>query len=729
MNPTVTMSKNHKKNLIAMLLFFPIAIFYMELLVRFNTVGAMTGAQFLYIFLLSACGGALLSGILSLIRNRIALRITAIAITLLLTILLGSQMIYFKIFRAYFSLDSVGMAGDAMTDFKSVMFEHIGRNLFPLFLLLLPFILLCVFIKRLTFYPAKAVPPILSYFCFTMMGLSFLLASFGITADRSDYGAFHYYKYPDNIETVKNFGVITATRLNLQKMLFGGHEEELGIVDDSVNNPFQPIDPSGTDPSGTDPVGTGDPSGTEAPGVTTEPGGTTEPPKPIVYEDNVLDIDFDALIANSSGTIQDLHEYFAAKTPTKQNEYTGMFEGKNLIFLTLEGFSGQVIDPEWTPLLYQMSTQGFVFNNYYCSNWGGSTSTGEYANLTGNFYNSTSCMTSMIANTYQPFVLGNQFKSIGYTTKAYHAWTYTYYGRDKSHPSLGYDYVGYNRGGVSGYNGLETYVDSEGNGMSFPWVPSDADTARITIDKYINEEPFHVYYMTISGHTNYNWGGNAMCKKHRQEINDFCEKKGWDLSEEVKAYYACQLEVELMLQELVARLDEAGKLDNTVFVMAADHYPYGLSDASLSELYDLPESGIHGNFDLYRNSLIIWSSSMKEPIIVDKPCSAIDILPTVSNLFGLKYDSRLLAGTDVLSTTDPIVIINCDQGGGSWHWITPYGSYNTASRKFTTAEGFSASDDEISAYVRQINAIVSAKRNATFKVIQNDYYSYVFDQD
>ena len=149
---------------------------------------------------------------------------------------------------------------------------------------------------------------------------------------------------------------------------------------------------------------------------------------------------------------------------------------------------------------------------------------------------------------------------MGYTTKAYHAWTYTYYGRDKSHPSLGYEWIGYNRNGVSGYSGLETFKDSNGQGMTFPWVPSDYDTARITVDDFINEDPFHVYYMTISGHTNYNWSGNAMCKKHRAEINAYCQQYDLNYSEEVKAYLACQLEVELMLKELVTRLDEAGKL-------------------------------------------------------------------------------------------------------------------------------------------------------------------------
>ena len=73
-----------------------------------------------------------------------------------------------------------------------------------------------------------------------------------------------------------------------------------------------------------------------------------------------------------------------------------------------------------------MMNEGFVFENYYDSLWGGSTATGEYANMTGNFYNSASCL-KMSGSTYQPFAFGNQFKKIGYNTYAYHNNTYTYY--------------------------------------------------------------------------------------------------------------------------------------------------------------------------------------------------------------------------------------------------------------------------------------------------------------
>ncbi len=699
--------KEYLKNLIAMLLFFPITVFYLEMVVRIATIGMPTFAQLVNIFMFSFSVGAVISAIVTLIKNRTALRIVIILMTAILALLLGSQLIYFKIFRTYYSLDSLGMAGDAMTDFKSVMFATIADNAFNVLLLCLPVILISVFNKRITFYPMKKLPPILTYFCVSVMALSFILGSVSVCADSGDYGAMYYYKYPNDIDTAGNVGLITATRLNLQKILFGGLEEKVEVETgmDSIYNPF---DTEAPDTSGTD---------------TSAPDSSDEPLPPVVYGDNVIEgLDF----SKTSGNIGKLNAYFSSLTPTKKNQYTGMFEGYNLIFLTLEGFSGKVINPNLTPTLYKMSTNGFVFENFYNGVWGGSTSTGEYANLTGNFYGSTKCMTDYISKTYQPFALGNQFKNLGYTTKAYHAWTYTYYNRDESHPSLGYEWIGYNRNNVSGYSGLENFKGPDGTGMKFPWVPSDYDTARITVDDFIDKEPFHVYYMTISGHTNYNWSGNAMCKKHKADINAYCQQYGLSYSEEVKAYLACQLEVELMLTELVERLEEAGKLDNTVFVMGTDHYPYGLSDASLAELYGIPEDGINGNFELYRNTFIIWNSAMEEPVYVDTPCSALDILPTVSNLFGLEYDSRLMAGTDVLSGSEPVVIVNFNNGAGSWNWVTRYGSYKTKGKTFTPAAGFSATDDEIKAYVSSVNKLVSAKKKYTPMVLENDYYSYVF---
>ena len=55
---------------------------------------------------------------------------------------------------------------------------------------------------------------------------------------------------------------------------------------------------------------------------------------------------------------------------------------------------------------------------------------------------------------------------------------------------------------------------------------------------------------------------------------------------------------------------------------------------------------------------------------IDKACMSIDVLPTVYNLFGLNYDSRLLMGRDIFSEEEHIVILS-DRS-----WITDKGKYN-----------------------------------------------------
>ena len=64
-----------------------------------------------------------------------------------------------------------------------------------------------------------------------------------------------------------------------------------------------------------------------------------------------------------------LADYIAGLTPTNRNEYTGMFEGYNLIYLTAEGFSTYAVREDLTPTLYKMVNSSFVFSNYYVPIW------------------------------------------------------------------------------------------------------------------------------------------------------------------------------------------------------------------------------------------------------------------------------------------------------------------------------------------------------------------------
>lgn len=657
-----------KPGAINLMLFFPLTIIFLECVFQ---IGVFKSFINLYTIMFSISCGLILM-LISTLFSKKTNRIVTLVVLGLVTVLFGFHYVYDRFFPDLFVWSSLGEAGN-FTDFYREIFAAILKNLGGILIICIPFFLYLALGERIApAYRANGRARVLYVVMIVAVHLlTILFIAFSPTANSFYRGRL------DAKEVGDRFGLITLTRIDIGQALFGPPDEK-------VDKP------------------TGDLSD-----FTDEDGdkGNTTPNKPIKIEDQVMDIDFDSLIAGEKNkTIKDMHEYFAGLTPTQTNEYTGMFEGKNLIFLTLEGFSNQVIDPELTPTLYKMATEGFVFENFYTGVWGGSTATGEYAATSGNFYNSANCL-RMAAETDMPFALGNQFKKEGYLTLAYHNHTHTYYGRDKSHPNMGYTFKAIG-------NGLTLASNS--------WPRSDIEMGEATIGDYIDsDKPFHVYYMTVSGHANYSWAGNNMCKKHRSEVQHL------PYSENVKAYIACQLEVEYMLTDLIEKLDAAGKLEDTVFAMSADHFPYALTDSELAELYDLPEDNIRANFDLYRNGFILWSAGMEKPVRISKPASSIDIIPTLSNLFGLEYDSRLLMGTDILSSTDPVVILNTEKGG-SWHWITASGSYNTKKKEFTPAAGIDWDETKQKDYVKLVNQIVAAKRAYSFKILDNDYYSHVF---
>ena len=438
-------------------------------------------------------------------------------------------------------------------------------------------------------------------------------------------------------------------------------------------------------------------------------------PEPVVYGYNTLDIDFAALADSASNsTLSSIHRYVASRTPSRQNEYTGMFQGKNLILLTAEAFSPWFISEELTPTLYRLTHEGFVCTNYYQPGWGQSTTGGEFAVLTGLLPtwidNNVSFWASR--NDYMPLALGNQFRALGYQTPAWHDNTYNYYNRDATHPNLGYDYQGIG-------NGL-TLPSSSGSG----WPYSDLEMLEATLDSYVDTylatgQPFHAYYMTVSGHGSYNWG-QSMAAKNRAAAQAAYP----DASAPVQAYVAANLELEAALTYLVEQLEAKGIADDTVICLSADHYPYALAETDVdyyAELTGRQDTDL--DTSRYRNALILWCGSMTEPVTVDVPCSAVDIVPTLSNLFGLSYDSRLLSGRDILDDSYnaaraagsfPLVILPTAAGNS---WATAAGVYEAPTGTFTPNPGITVEDG----YVDSINRLVSTKYTYAKLLILYDY--------
>ncbi len=673
----------------------PVAFIYMELMSRQFFFEQIGGIGVIYILLSCCFAGFLLSWILSFMGEK-AQRFFAGLILFGVGAYFSFHLVYYGIFKSFFSWMTLALADD-VTDFWREAIAGIIKNWYKIALSLLPFVLYLILHKRYSLPKKKS----------SLKGISFKLSLaclqlFAIFVLYSGTWRTLLYMQSDVTSTMKTFGLGTGSVVDISELIFGAPSEE-------IDNPYDKPDDPYTEVKKLDTIKTGyliDSVNRMIADGNLDDGRSGH--KAVTY--NTLNIDWDKLIETApNATIRDMHKYFASVPASNKNDYTGLFEGKNLIFLTLEGFSYKALSPEKTPMLWRMYKEGFYFTNFYDSLWGGSTATGEYCNMTGNMYTTANCLyKSGDKLNYSAF--GNLFKNAGYKTLAYHNHTYTYYSRDVSHPAYGYTYK------------------AVGNGLKlahYAWPNSDYDMAVATAPEFVNlDEPFHVYYMTVSGHANYNWGGNAQCNKHRKEVMDLSNQYDY---EESLAYIAGELEVEYMIQYLVQQLEEAGKLEDTVFAMCCDHYPYALSDEAAADLYKLPLRGIRGNLELYHNAFLLWCSSMEEPVVIDKPCSALDMVPTIANLFGLDYESKVITGTDILSDNEIICIINTS--AVFWNWRTEQGTYNNGTGSFTPSPTCTMNQSEISEYVKKINSKLKAMRKYSMDILNNNYYKYVFNKD
>lgn len=360
---------------------------------------------------------------------------------------------------------------------------------------------------------------------------------------------------------------------------------------------------------------------------------------------NELPIDWAKLANEASSKAESwLVEYMSAQEPTKKNEYTGLFEGYNLIFLTAEGFSPYVVREDITPTLYRLTHSGFVFTNYYVPVWSTSTSDGEYVNLTGLVPDGQFSMRESGDND-MAFSMANYFIRRGVGCMAFHNNSLSYYNRHITHNNIGYIFKAAKLGDLSEKEWGDSIFPMENPNY---WPASDLSMMKGSMPEYIEQESFHIYYMTVSGHMNYNFAGNRMSSINRDAV------AGLDMSENARAYIACHVELDKALEYLLQQLEEAGQLEKTVICLSADHYPYAMEQSQMDELAG---KSVADYLDLYRNNLILWNAGMTDqPIIVDKVCGAMDLLPTLLNLFGFEYDSRLYAGKDIFSEDEGMVI-------------------------------------------------------------------------
>ena len=582
-----------------------------------------------------------------------------IFLTAVLTLLYGSQIVYHFIFGTLYSVAMVSQGGEAMTNFWRELLAAMGDH-FPWLIALLVPLALRIFLRKGLKGELRAKGRIVL--------LALAVALFALTrADIRQTGTEmfsdeDYYRSGEiaTNQNVQRFGLLTTIRLELTR--HAKTEEQ---------DYYIPEETQGENPA--------------------------QEPAEVKY--NVMDIDFDALNAlTEDKKLLAINDYCSKVTGTNQNEYTGMLKDYNLIVMCAESFSPAAIDKDLTPNLYKLTQQGIIFNNYY-NTFPNTTTDGEYALMQGLYPDAgrSKAVSSLYAsrNSYLPFTLGNAFQSQrGVESFGYHNYRGSYYGRSESHPNMGYT------------------MKFAGDGMTFTtnWPASDLEMMEQSVDDYIGKEPFHAYYMTFSGHYKYDIGTNEMAKRNWDQVKDLPYS-----SNAIKAYLSCNIEFDKAIGYLMERLEQAGVADRTAIVIAGDHFPYGLKDSEYAELIGHDIDG----FSKFKSTLIFWVGGLEKNIVVDEYCCNVDVLPTILNLWGFEYDSRLLAGTDVFSDgTHAAVLVDKS-------FLTDKAWFNASTGEIR----YQVPESEIpEGYVENMNQLIATRFSISADILNTAYYNFVFDK-
>ena len=420
-----------------------------------------------------------------------------------------------------------------------------------------------------------------------------------------------------------------------------------------------------------------------------------QPPTNPDLSRNIDDYSWEQVIANEKNTTYNkINKYLINREITPKNDYTGIFEGKNLIYILMESVNDIAINEEYFPNIYKLYSEGISFRNNYTPKNSCSTGNNEMTAMTSLFTINNTCTANTYKNNKYFQAVFNQFNNAGYQTSSYHNYVEFYYYRKTIHPNMG----------------SMSYRNAAA--LSIPWSsvyemwPSDVALVEKATPYFINEDKFMAFLTTVSTHQPYSISSN-MGDKHIKKFS------GTKYSTAIKRYLSKMTELDAAIGSLLQKLEEAGKLEDTVIALFADHYPYGLTNGQIKEV--LPYN-VSVRDEVDRTPMIIYNAGT-EPEQVYKYTSIIDLLPTLLNMFNLNYDPRLYFGHDIFSDHPGRTVF----AEGSWQDSVGY--YSATSGKFTPI------NDENKTYTKEelveINAGINAMQKTSALAIRNNYFNYL----
>lgn len=370
----------------------------------------------------------------------------------------------------------------------------------------------------------------------------------------------------------------------------------------------------------------------------------------------------------------------------KENEYTNIFKGKNLLMIHAESIQNFTLDTSFNgvdvaPNLKRLASEGLYFSNFYSQESVGTSSDTEFT-LNSSLMPASSGTVNVSYWDRTYITIPKLLKEQNYYSFSMHGNNGSMWNRINVHKSFGYDKF---------YNYKNDFKIDEKFGLGL----SDKSFFRQAVPKIEkiakNNTNFYGTMIMLTNHTPWT---DADKLDEKLDVTMSYEKYNEETGETetlqapymedttLGRYFKSVHYADAAIGEFINDLDAKGLLENTVVVIYGDHdakikkseyrrfYNYIPETDSLRDEDD-PE---YVDVDTYSYELnrkvpfIIWTKDKKYTKEVTEVMGMVDVLPTLGNMFGFKSPYQL--GHDIFSTENNIVVFP------SGNWLTNNMYYN-----------------------------------------------------
>ncbi len=352
----------------------------------------------------------------------------------------------------------------------------------------------------------------------------------------------------------------------------------------------------------------------------------------------------------------------------KDNEYSNIFKGKNVIVIHAESIQQFTMDTyingeELTPNLNKIAKEGLYFSNFYTQESVGTSSDSEFTFSTSLMPASSG---TVAINYWDRDYASTQkkFKEMGYYVFSMHGNNGSYWNRLNLHESLGYDRL---------YNYNNDFIIDETIGLGL----SDKSFFRqaVPMIKDIKKKygSFYGALIMLTNHTPFtdiervsDYEVDFKYRKYNEETGMYEEISAPFLEgTKLGSYFKSVHYADEAIGQLMEDLEKEGLLDNTVLVIYGDHdakikeeqyeYYYNYNPFTEETLTDsdpgyIPVDEFYYNINR-KTPFIIWSKGGEyEPKEITRVMGMYDVQPTLGNMFGFKNEYAM--GHDIFSFGD-----------------------------------------------------------------------------